>query len=89
MIDTIKVSSRGQVVIPEKFRELLKIKEGSKLIVTENNNKLIIELEEKFLTRINKLELNKEDEGWLAISENSMKKLWDNPKDDKEWKKYL
>jgi len=31
----------------------------------------------------------KEKEGWLALSEISLKKIWDNPKDEKIWKKYL
>ncbi len=27
--------------------------------------------------------------GWLMLAEKSMKKIWDNKKDDKIWKKYL
>lgn len=30
-----------------------------------------------------------ENLGWLILAENSMKKLWDNKKDDEVWKKYL
>ena len=37
-----------------------------------------------------KLERNrKEKAGWLIIAEKSMKKIWDNKKDDEVWSKYL
>lgn len=29
-----------------------------------------------------------ERRGWSALSEKSMRRLWDNPKDDKAWDKY-
>lgn len=31
----------------------------------------------------------KEKIGWLILAEKSMKKIWDNKKDDKVWEKYL
>lgn len=31
----------------------------------------------------------KEKIGWMIIAEQSMKKIWDNPEDDKVWKEYL
>ena len=37
-----------------------------------------------------KLEKNrKEKAGWLILAEGSMKKIWDNKKDDEAWSKYL
>ena len=37
-----------------------------------------------------KLEKNrKEKAGWLIVAEKSMKKMWDNKKDDEVWSKYL
>lgn len=86
MIETVKVSSRGQVVIPESIRKDLNIKEGTKLVIIGKNKELIIKLEKDFLKE---LEDNKEKQGWLALAEKNMSKLWDNPKDDKEWIKYL
>ena len=38
MIETIKVSSRGQVVIPESMRDNLNIKEGTRLVVIEKKH---------------------------------------------------
>ena len=26
---------------------------------------------------------------WLILAEQSLNKIWDNPKDEKVWKKYL
>jgi len=49
MIETIKVSSRGQVVIPEAIRKDLSIKEGVRLVLIRKGNKLILEKEEDFL----------------------------------------
>ena len=31
----------------------------------------------------------KEKIGWFILAENSMKKIWDNKKDDEIWIKYL
>ena len=39
---------------------------------------------------IEKLETNrKEKAGFLILAEKSMKKIWDNKKDDEVWSKYL
>ncbi len=40
IIDTTKMSSRGQVVIPLEMRK--GIQEGDKLIVIKNNNEIIL-----------------------------------------------
>ncbi len=34
-------------------------------------------------------ETKKEKLGWLILAQKSMEKIWDNPKDDKEWEQYL
>lgn len=37
-----------------------------------------------------KLEKNKREKaGWLILAERSMKKIWDNKKDDEVWAQYL
>lgn len=87
MIATLKVSSKGQVVIPEEIREELKIKEGTKLILIEKDGIITLEKEENFLKKLN-LD-SKEKIGWLALAEKSMDKIWNNSKDEEIWKKYL
>jgi len=49
-----KVGPKGQVVIPKDFRDLLKIKPGSEIIIEINKNEIIIrpaENEDDFLKR--------------------------------------
>ena len=87
MIETIKVSSRGQIAIPNRIRNELNIKEGTKLVLIEKENSIVLEKEDTFLKKINNIELEKL--GWLALAENNIKKLWDNKKDDEVWAKYL
>ena len=37
-----------------------------------------------------RLDRNKKEKiGWMILAEKSMKKLWDNKKDDEVWSKYL
>ncbi|MBU0592088.1 MAG: AbrB/MazE/SpoVT family DNA-binding domain-containing protein [Candidatus Micrarchaeota archaeon] len=85
VLETIKVSSRGQIVIPEGVRNDLDIKEGCKLILIEDNGKIVLEKEAEFLK---KLKDQQEKAGWLAVAEKSLEKVWNNKKDDKIWAKY-
>ncbi len=34
-------------------------------------------------------ETMKEKQGWLALAEQSMKKVWDNKQDDEVWNTYI
>jgi AbrB family looped-hinge helix DNA binding protein len=89
MIETIKVSSRGQVVIPDTMRKELNIKEGSKLVIMDEGKRLIIELEQDFIKKLKRLEQDKENQGWLALAEKNLSEIWDNKLDDKNWERYL
>jgi len=33
--------------------------------------------------------LSKEKQGWMALAEKSLEKIWKNKKDDEVWEKYL
>ena len=41
-MELAKVTSKGQITIPKSIRELLNIKEGSKIIFFEKENEVII-----------------------------------------------
>ncbi|HLD79633.1 MAG TPA: AbrB/MazE/SpoVT family DNA-binding domain-containing protein [Candidatus Nanoarchaeia archaeon] len=86
MIETIKVSSKGQIVIPERIREQLEIEEGTKLVLINDGGRLFLEKEQEFLQKIKE---NEERRAWIAIGEESFAKIWDNQKDEETWKKYL
>ncbi|MBI2669399.1 AbrB/MazE/SpoVT family DNA-binding domain-containing protein [Candidatus Woesearchaeota archaeon] len=85
MIETIKVSSRGQVVIPERVREELAIEEGTTLILVEDSGRIILEKEVDFLKKIHR---DEERKSWIALGEKAFAKVWDNPEDDRTWSKY-
>ena len=84
MIETTKMSSKGQIVIPERIRKKLGIEEGSKLILIEKNDKIIIESEKKFLEKLKKLNIDQEDLGWLLLAEEGLARDWDNEY-DRRW----
>ncbi len=89
MIETINVSSRGQIVIPEKVRAKLEIKEGTKLVLIKKGRRIILEREDDFLIELDKNQEAKEKAGWLLLADKAMAKMWDNPKDQKTWSKYV
>ena len=88
MIETISVSSRGQIVIPERIRKKYKLIEGSRLILIEQGEKIILEEENTFTKKL-ALSDTKEEVGWLALAEKSLHDIWDNEKDEQTWKEYL
>ena len=87
-IDVVNVSSRGQIVIPEKISKRMGIKEGSKLIAIERNDELVLKKESDILKQLESSD-KREESGWLALAEQSLKDIWDNEKDEKVWSRYL
>ena len=72
MTEVITVGEKGQIVIPKKIREFFKISKGTKLIVSEEKDKITIKpikLNEKHLL--------------MLLSETSLKKTWDNSYDER------
>ena len=72
MKEVITVGEKGQIVIPKKMREDLKISKGTKLIVSEDKGTIAIKpvkLDEKHIL--------------MLLSETSLKKTWDNPYDER------
>ena len=87
-MEIVTTSSRGQLVIPENVRKKYKIKEGTRFILIEQGDRIILEKEDKINNiLIKRKEL--EEKGWNTIAEESLKEVWDNEKDEKTWKKYL
>ena len=72
-IKIIKVTDKGQISLPVGIRESLQIKYGDELLMTRNNDTIIIK------------KLKKEDfSDLLKHSENVARKMWDN-KEDEVW----
>lgn len=72
-VKIIKVTDKGQISLPVGMREAMSIKHGDELLVTKNDNSIIIR------------KVKKEDfSDLLKHSEKVAKKLWDN-KEDEIW----
>ena len=84
----IGVSSKGQVVIPEKVRRKLRIKAGSRLVLLEKEGSILMRREDAVVRQLEEAE-RKEDIGWIILGEKSLGNVWDNAKDEKAWKRYL
>ncbi len=87
-MEIINVSSKGQIVIPENVRKHLNIKTGVKLVLFEKENFIVLKKEEDVSRQLEEYD-RMEARGWLALAEKSLKKVWDNKKDDETWGKYL
>ncbi len=42
MVGIIKISSKGQIVIPRDIRERLKVKEGNLFVITDQGNSIFL-----------------------------------------------
>lgn len=80
---TIKVSEKGQIVIPTEIRKELKIKKGEQLLLIRKGRKIMIEKPEE-ISRAAK----KDFQDMLILSESTLSKIWNN-KEDEVWNKYL
>lgn len=72
MTELITVGEKGQIVIPKKMRDDLKIDKGTKLLISEDKDKITIKpvkMSEKHLL--------------MLLSETSLKKTWQNPYDER------
>ena len=84
-MEVIHVSSRGQIVIPEHVRKRTGIQEGSRLILQEEENRIILKKESFVETQLSAIK-RKEDFAWLSLSEKTLAKDWLSPEEDAAWK---
>jgi len=74
MLETITVSSRGQIVIPEKMRKQLGIREGSRVVLVEKEGGIIMKKEKDILKYLEEDE-QKENLGWITLAEYAFREL--------------
>lgn len=81
-LTTVTVSNKGQIAIPVCIREEAGIKEGDTLVIFQEGKKILIE-------KAKDVEKAMRDDmkDILKLSEESLKKVWDNKKDD-IWSRY-
>lgn len=78
-VKTTIVSSKGQIVIPEEIRADLKIKKGTKLVVIEKGNAIILKKEADILDSLGDIK---------EFSEYSLRDIW-GPESEDIWNAYL
>ena len=83
-IKTIKLSDKGQISIPKEIREGMHLKKGDKLVLMAKGEQLVLQKVDLFLKKIG---IEEELIGTMLISEETLKKDWDN-KYDERWNKY-
>ena len=83
MMKTVKVSEKGQIAIPQSFREIMGIHQGDDLVMLQIDGKLLLEKTQKAEQKM------KDDfKDILKFSEKSLKEVWNN-KEDEIWSQYL
>lgn len=82
-LKTVKVSQKGQIVIPRNIQKELKIKRGDELLLVKKGKRILLEKPERFTSQV-----KDEFKDLLVLAEHSAKKLWDN-KEDEIWNEYL
>ena len=83
-LKTIKLSEKGQISIPKEIRKGMHLKKGDKLVLMAKGEQLILQKADLFLKKIG---IEEELIGTMLISEETLKKDWDN-KYDERWNKY-
>ena len=72
MTELVTVGEKGQIVIPKKMRDDLKIEKGTKLLVSEDKDKITI-----------KPVKMSENHLLMLLSETSLKRTWQNTYDER------
>ena len=83
-IKTIKLSDKGQISIPKEIRKGMHLKKGDKLVLMTKGEQLILQKADLLLKKFN---IGQESIGTMLISEETLKKDWDNTYDER-WNKY-
>ncbi len=83
-IRTVKMSAKGQVVIPQEFREALHLKQGDSLVVLQRPRELVLRPADEVAAQIEEMS----DREWQEMGLRNMADVWDNPEDAKHWEKF-
>ena len=83
-LKTIKLSEKGQISIPKDIREGMHLKKGDKLVLVAKGDRLILQKADSFLKKAG---IEEESIGTMLLSEETLKKDWDNEYDER-WNKY-
>ncbi|MBI4895912.1 MAG: AbrB/MazE/SpoVT family DNA-binding domain-containing protein [Candidatus Aenigmarchaeota archaeon] len=82
-IKTVKMTEKGQICIPKDVRNEMNLIEGETLLMIVDDDKIILEKTSNIKKKLKLPEGIKN----MIMSEQSLKKDWDN-KYDERWDKY-
>jgi len=83
MMKTVRVSEKGQIAIPQSFREMMGIHQGDDLVMLQVNGKILLEK-----TQNAEQKMKDDFKDILKFSEKSLEEVWNN-KEDEIWSQYL
>lgn len=82
IVRTVKISAKGQIVLPQEIRELHGVKTGDELVIVSDGERILIEPEARVAEA-----LTEEFEYLRSAAERSLAQLWDNEADS-IWDQY-
>lgn len=74
-IELTKISSKGQVVIPQDIREKMNLEEGETLAVSMQNNLIVLKKMENPMEKEDLETLAEIKEAWKEIAEGKYRKM--------------
>ncbi len=80
---TVTLSDKGQISIPKKVRQDLKLKKGEQLVLREESGRIILEAAVHTVRKLALLEKS-ESMANMLVSERTLAKDWSNA-DDERW----
>ncbi len=76
-VEIVTVSGKGQVVLPKKIRNSLKITQGTKLLLVERKGEICLKKTDSLFNEKN---------ATAILSEKSLAKAWLSKEEDEAWK---
>jgi len=73
--DIVKVSSRGQIVIPKELRDETHIKDGDVLLVTKLEELLVLKKLDTSISEEDLWLVKEAEKGWKEIKEGRFKRM--------------
>lgn len=83
-IKIIKLSDKGQISIPKDIRKEMHLNKGEKLVLMTKGGQLILQKANLLLKKLN---IEEESVSTMLLSEETLRKDWNN-KYDERWNKY-
>lgn len=78
-VSVVRVSSKGQIVLPERFRKAMKIGKGTNMLAVREADVIILKKEAS---------LKDDFKDMTKMAELSIKDIWDKKEED-VWNSYL